>query len=56
LQPAAQVYNIAVKLEIISALPKKVAVFWNVTSCRSDYRHQLFGEVCCVHQKVVREE
>jgi hypothetical protein len=52
----SQVYNIAVKFEINSALAKKVAVFWNVTSCRSGYRHQLFGEVCCVHQKVAREE
>jgi hypothetical protein len=41
---------------MISALPKKGAVFWNVTPCRSGYRHQPFGEVCCVHQKVVREE
>jgi len=44
------------KFEIISALPKKMTVLWNVTPCRSGYRHQLFGEVCCIHQKVVREE
>jgi hypothetical protein len=44
------VYNIAVKFEIISALPKKVAVFWSMTPCRSGYRHKLFGEVCCIHQ------
>jgi len=56
LQPVSQMCNIAVKFEITSALPKKVAVFWNVTPCRSVYRHQLFGEVCCTHQKVVREE
>ena len=27
-----------------------------MTPCQSGYKHQLFGEVCCIHQKVVRGE